>query len=111
MSGQFTPGPWVTRANDCADSGPHERVGKYVPGAGAFQIIANCSHEATGGTDSEANARLIAAAPELLASLEAIDVFWSEDGATPEDPFWSDDMVATWKRIRAAIALATGGPA
>lgn len=55
-----------------------------------------------------ANARLIAAAPEMLAELKALDAFWSEDGSSPEEPYWADDMVARWRGLRAAIAKAEG---
>ncbi len=56
----------------------------------------------------DANARLIAAAPEMVETLQALDAFWSEGGYNPDDVIWTDGMRAIWKRLRAAIAKATG---
>jgi len=53
--------------------------------------------------EGEANARLMAAAPELLASLrEMIECYGSDDGGGP---------IPIIERARAAIAKATGGTA
>lgn len=93
---RHTPGPWIFYAAGCAAVPPYVRVAKYWPQAGAYQIIADCSHEVTGGTECEANARLIAAAPELLVALkEAIAFHDGEDNET----------LASW---RSAIAKAEG---
>lgn len=54
------------------------------------------------------DACLGATAPELLQTLQALDAFWSEGGYSPDDVIWTDEMRAIWKRIRAAIAQATG---
>jgi hypothetical protein len=61
----------------------------------------------------EANARLIAAAPELLAACE--DVVSNIDGLSkgmPANEPWGADSVHQWeRRLKAAIAKATGGAA
>lgn len=46
------------------------------------------------------------AAPAMLNALREIDAFWSEDGASPDDAHWTDDMKRVWLNIRAAIAKA-----
>ena len=63
--------------------------------------------DGVGGIDREqrlANARLIAAAPDLL---EALRKMVSAQHAGPI----TDEMLAAWKQGKAAIAKATGGAA
>jgi hypothetical protein len=50
----------------------------------------------------EANARLIAAAPDLLAALQMVEAIWSRDQTANIDP---ESPLA---KVRAAIAKATG---
>ena len=83
---KHTPGKWVSRAGTTTGS---EVVGKK-PRGGDY-VIARC-----GGKDREANARLIAAAPELL---EFAEEWLCMQG--------SDENYMTAK-ARAAIAKATG---
>lgn len=94
-----TPGPWVV-VNGTAVApqwAPRERVAKTIAvnlradEDGAFPEVGEWQH---------ADARLIAAAPELLDALkESLDVMgeWGDDG----DPAWAS-------RARAAIAKAEG---
>lgn len=91
-----TPGPWIILPRDCGDniftaSKPHRR-------------IAN-----TYGED-ESNARLIAAAPELLAALQRF-LPYIESGynaAYPGEVYEKDGYVAQEiKDLRALIAKAT----
>ena len=59
MTAKHTPGPWSVQDGD--------RVFGYSTG----KPYSHCLHEGIGyKTEREANARLIAAAPELLAALE-----------------------------------------
>jgi len=76
---QFTPGPWkkFSWLNDrylaVIDSIP-DRDGA---------VVANCiCHVALTNEDAKANARLIAAAPELLAACEAFIDADSQDGGS-----------------------------
>ena len=87
-----TPGPWS--AVSC-------RVGWYIASApdGAIVVDTGDAEGRYGPIESEANARLIAAAPELLAALQAI----AEGCSFPED----DVQRAIRDRARAAIAKAT----
>jgi len=66
MSAQHTPGPWVNHGRIQQPGLPHSSVG-------ARTLIARVYSEAFGDTEQEAaNARLIAAAPDLLAALQAV---------------------------------------
>lgn len=90
---KHTPGPWRT----------HD----VQPEIWTRQVWTDESHGSvmiatTGGVDKEANARLIAAAPELLAALKAL-VEWAAFTGGWEAPCWDD--------ARAAIKKAEGGPA
>ena len=68
------------------------------------------------GDEQRANARLIAAAPEMLEALKAIDLFWSEDrpygpetkGSRPGFAELHESTRVVWRQIRAAIAKAEG---
>lgn len=86
MQTKHTPGPWFTAATS--------RIGHaYIVDADGFTI-------AEPSPMGEANARLIAAAPELLAALQAI-----MDDPDAVDHILHLDAVAA----DAAIAKATGG--
>lgn len=94
MSAEFTPGPWIV-TQECgahvirgadldrkSDSGVDYKWRDYVA--------------STWGGENEANARLIASAPELLAAL----IYVQENVA--------DDSPHMWEMAAKAIAAATG---
>ena len=95
MPHSFTPGPWVVVGN----------LTKYVEArlpSGLIQEVAACGPTAADegyGQQQVANARLIAAAPELLAALKnmvgLVELVLPFDG--PQQ-----------RKARAAIAKATG---
>jgi hypothetical protein len=88
MSAKHTPGPWAVS---------DERHGNfYVRDAAGQQLIwlGNSSRFKPG--ENGANARLIAAAPELLEALENIE---NDDGHIPE---------SIWSMVKEAIAKAEG---
>ena len=102
-----TPGPWTIQA-----------IGQPTPRCGFAYMIRdnrNCALAEVGHTDAitdgleaEDNARLIAAAPELLEALETIL------GEIHDDPFgFEDDLSCAIIRhaARTAIAKATEGSA
>lgn len=62
---KHTPGPWFTFGNGHCVGGPES-----IEGAG--QGIAMCGMRARTPEEAEANARLIAAAPDLLSALQDI---------------------------------------
>jgi len=86
MSEKHTAGPW--RVHDLAD-GPSKTIGPL----GVFVA------QTLGGNDS-ANARLIAAAPDLLAACKAAEKYLC---SSP-----SPKSVAAYKEVQAAIAKAEG---
>lgn len=62
-----TPGPWIVKQTSSGNPFVYEgATGKTV--AGVALVKKDCDRE-----ESEANARLIAASPELLAALEKIE--------------------------------------
>ena len=102
MSGAHTPEPWIIRTLENFGF----NVVHYVGGDNH-----NISRVAKVG--SEADARLVAAAPELLAVASAIDAMWSGDDDDPANP---DDALSAqgrevWHSLRAAIAKARGDAA
>ena len=92
MTDKHTPGPWVAGSKEvrgpldvkiawCGDNGIYGRDGSYVISV----------------EEAEANARLCAAAPDLLDALRAM--------ITPTDPRTEDEILS---QAFAAIAKATG---
>ena len=94
--GKHTPGPWHSENNTTVLAG--NKVIAYV------QASLEQGHKPT-YEQGNANAALIASAPELLAALKAIlPVYkdWTEDGG--HDPSVGIDATADWARIEAAEA-------
>jgi hypothetical protein len=93
MKTKFTPGPWET----CDAWGP-SKDGICIGELAAQQkIIASCTGY-YGRETSQANARLIAAAPELYEALKDL----LEELATGED--YGDELVFALDKARAALA-------
>jgi hypothetical protein len=86
MNTKHTPGPWVLR-----------------DGTPLFRVVGG-EHRTTvaGDISNDANARLIAAAPDLLAALEAIEAYEDSEPA----PGTREAEISAMRR--AAIAKATG---
>jgi hypothetical protein len=100
MSGQHTPGPWeYTKAASSGDRGIHaEGTGIF---AEAFADIRRAGEN--NSAEALANARLIAAAPDLLEALR-----WAAQNADQSEAGRDDDWYAGLDRVRAAIAKAEG---
>ena len=114
---KHTPGPWTSYPCNL------ERYSRVITANGAMVQIAytGLNHhdqvamtkEVYGdrrtygpGEETTANARLIAAAPDLLEALQ-----WLVD-ILPDPDLDNDELQRTWtRRARAAIAKATGGAA
>ncbi len=97
MNTQHTPAPWSVEI-DHSSNAP-EFIRTYVDGE--MYDLASVLCDETG--NATANARLIAAAPDLLAALQMVNRIWSHDQTANLAP---DSPVAI---VRAAIAKATGG--
>lgn len=96
---KFTPGPWFINRSEM---GIHKYVEARI-GGGMIQEVACCGptelHE-----QSDANARLIAAAPELLHVAQMVydaEMDWRSEGHQSIPDY-------ALETIRAAIAKATG---
>ena len=101
---KHTPGPWVVVG----------RLTKYVEArlvGRLIQEVAACGPTMADegyGQQQEANARLIAAAPELLAALEGMEK-WASSIHDGYPPSTASIAAAPYREAaRAAIAKATG---
>lgn len=93
---EHTPGPWAVSSH-------HGRL--TVATHDGSMIIADC--RVASDDEFQANARLIAAAPEMLAALRyAVDVI--EEAAGGRESQLSSDEQAALAQARAAIAKANG---
>jgi hypothetical protein len=102
---KHTPGSWTIRREPSSRGRGFHRT---VVRDGFTWPIAEVSTAAGGQVDiAEANARLIAAAPELLEALEEMCAPPENDDEDPtpeENEKWADTM----RKARAAIAKARG---
>jgi hypothetical protein len=106
MSAQHTPGPWkgnITRYNR------DFRTCVNVMTEDGLRFIAAVSCDPhTDQLQLAANAKLIAAAPDMLAALQEIDAMWSGEGGHVHPIHARSGKVReVWKHARAAIARAT----
>jgi len=93
MTSKHTPGQWVIANSDAYNT--------VVIAQGA-EICTVIEHQ---GGDRKANARLIAAAPELLAALRGAMERWGDVIGSQDHDF---EDAAVLSRARAAIARAEG---
>lgn len=94
MIGKHTPGPWTVDTQWTHGNAGFVHAGEGSPRAGARVAIVTGMGGPTGPwwDEAEANARLIAAAPDLLAACEAA-LAWHEC-ETESDHCWSMVRVA-----------------
>ena len=94
---KHTPGPWVVVSDSIyrdKDGPTHRRIATVA-------IYGDRDRKA------QANARLIAAAPELQAALEGVMKWWQ---GTPQFAAGEDEMpAAVFDAARAALSKAKGG--
>lgn len=113
---KHTPGPWIIKRNPADCPMPFEISGQFHGETGHCGHVCNVFiHEDRRDSTELANARLIAAAPEMLEELQylvddCIEVVEREyaDGTVYEVE-QIEAYVQTVKRIRELIAKATGG--
>jgi hypothetical protein len=105
MSGQHTPGPWLTERNN-VHAGQIATVHHCIGNDWVEIWTDKWAETGMGENEQEANARLIAAAPELLEALKlfiAYDEFDDSDGYAMMMAY-ADAIQAA----RVAIAKVTG---
>jgi hypothetical protein len=108
---QHTPGPWIAVEKfGFIGSIQGGVIREYANGTSQDQLfMVCCVQDDNGGrTATNANARLIAAAPDLLEVLKEIVGFW--DSIVPIDCV-NDCVNDLHVKARAAIAKAEGGAA
>ena len=88
-----TPAPWTVDGTTAAEN-------LDVIGEGGRVAMLDCDD--IDADTLEANARLIAAAPDMLAALQMVEAIWSRDQTANIDP---ESPLA---KVRAAIKKATG---
>ncbi|CUJ58749.1 Uncharacterised protein [Achromobacter xylosoxidans] len=103
MTTKHTPGPWYLRTNRHpeTDGRPWGWLDLHPPGSTEKAQPSGVRVTWTKGDRSEANARLIAAAPELLEALE-----WALRAMEARNPLWAEGE--RFVAARAAIAKAKG---
>lgn len=106
-----TPGPWHARPRPPQNINSEHNGDPFTIASGEMFVAAIKTHP-----ESEANARLIAAAPELLEALEALtDSFIHTHGNDKGNKAktymiqFNDDVRDALNAARAAIAKATEG--
>ena len=106
MNAQHTPGPW--RTQPIMGTGRVQIVNDHAAVFGADQVFDIATLPVLSDGSHHANARLIAAAPELLAALQKAERYID---ALSERVKWTqrDQKEFDSLGIRAAIAKATGG--
>ena len=92
---KHTPGPWRTKREGFSTVYVEARID-----GGLIQEVAACGPTEAGRDQQEANARLIAAAPELLEALRGIMKL--------DEDLCSEGSIEALDKARAAIAKATG---
>jgi len=112
MTEGFTPGPWFVAHHELTD------IHVCAPDAGNVDdpwniavVIGACGYPSDPRSGStEANARLIAAAPDLDAAAREIDrlLLVIESAVRNADPVHHEAVLAALKANRTAIAKASG---
>jgi hypothetical protein len=111
---KHTPGPWALPAESAytlrkyiANGGIPVKA--YSRGRDDYLALNTVTGVGEFGADAVANARLIAAAPELLAALEDAEFLLRKAGIHPKDaPTMAASFARSAKDAREAIAKATG---
>ncbi len=100
MNTQHTKGPWINVANGGDDPNPAKLV--IEQSGGTEYLIGEAFGSDMGDSEAEANARLMAASPELLEALEALVKYMMDSwGSASEE--WSNAK-ALLTRLRNAGA-------
>jgi hypothetical protein len=100
-----TPGPWtVVESSDKRQQGYIRCAHKFAPEAEECIAVARVTQRCFDRATTDANARLIAAAPDLLEALRRLADSISYDRDPAVEPYFREPL----KAARAAIAKAEG---
>ena len=100
---RHTPGPWQSRWQEATDDFAHPIIAiETCEGAGDVAGI----HYASRDGEDEANARLIAAAPDLLTALQAVMAAWLTEAGHGDGIL--EEHGPALDAARTAVAKATG---
>lgn len=102
QTGKHTPGEWICYA-DLPSTEPNWHI---VTTADRMRVIANV-HIEPGNQMDEANARLIAAAPDLLEAVRSL-VFLNDNHSPFGGEIARDKIDRAWDKARDAVAKAEG---
>ena len=72
---KHTPGPWVIRT-----AATYRSQVEAIDPKGRADVVARITAPRKGAEASDANAHLIAAAPDMLEALEAVEAWWNAHG-------------------------------
>lgn len=97
---KFTPGPWATEGDQI----------ETADGSALIAEMALWDADDEEAQEQFANARLIAAAPELLAALQEFMEIWNSNDATRDTKKATARRAAMWQNAQAAIRKATEVP-
>jgi len=107
---QHTPGPWgiAMAEHTLDDTLSHIHVHQLVDGSAAGPLVAMAAR--FGAADGWTNARLIAAAPELLEALGDAEFLMRKVAINPKEAHaMADSLHRSAQAARTTIAKATGG--
>ncbi|MTJ81767.1 MAG: hypothetical protein F8N37_12215 [Telmatospirillum sp.] len=106
-----TPGPWcITGEDEYASGCPFVEISSGEDGTSLFHVTAWAVADVDRGITDEdrANARLIAAAPEMLAALELALEYWALEYWAHRQQRYKNRLPVWVQTARAAIAKAKG---
>ena len=104
-----TPGPWEVLPESDSHEGPLNIVSEYEEkgGRASANWIAECDLQSD-EAQNRANARLIAAAPDLLEAANLTALHFERMNLHPDVNFMGDDEHEAWGALNRAIAKAEG---
>ena len=105
MTTKHTPGPWSVVEHDHAICVQTESPRQTKFGASRYAVVGGFDRsDPKQLEEARANARLIAAAPDLLAALQDVDALWMHHSIAHGD----GKISPLHEKVIAAIAKATG---